>query len=202
MEIILASTSPYRRRLLERLHLKFRSISPEIDETPLLHEKPAAMAQRLARQKARSVAEHHPDAMVIGSDQVASINGSIIGKPGNFDRAKAQLQSFSGREVQFYTAVNLVCLNRNLERFHVEPFNVRFRSLNNRQIEDYLRRDQPYDCAGSFKVEGLGIVLFEGMAGNDPTSLEGLPLIRLTDLLTDAGIDILGTSKLLPISDE
>jgi septum formation protein len=202
MEIILASTSPYRRRLLERLHLKFRSISPEIDETPLLHEKPAAMTQRLARQKARSVAEHHPDAMVIGSDQVASINGSIIGKPGNFDRAKAQLQSFSGREVQFYTAVNLVCLNRNLERFHVEPFNVRFRSLNNRQIEDYLRRDQPYDCAGSFKVEGLGIVLFEGMAGNDPTSLEGLPLIRLTDLLTDAGIDILGTSKLLPISDE
>ncbi len=202
MDIILASTSPHRRRLLQRLQFSFRCIPPQIDETALLHEEPAAMAQRLARQKARFVAELYPDALVIGSDQVASIEGSVIGKPGNFERAKAQLQNCSGREVQFYTAVNLVCLNRNLEQFHVEPFNVRFRTLNNLQIENYLLREQPYDCAGSFKVEGLGIVLFEGMTGNDPTSLEGLPLIKLTELLTDAGIDMLDRFNLFSISDE
>jgi len=149
------------------------------------------MAQRLAQLKARSVAERYPDAVVIGSDQVASIEGAILGKPGNFDRATTQLQNCSGRDVQFYTAVAVVCLDRNLEQFHVEPFNVRFRTLNEVHIANYLRLEQPYDCAGSFKVEGLGIVLFEGMTGNDPTSLEGLPLIKLTELLADAGLDVL-----------
>jgi septum formation protein len=191
MDIILASTSPYRRRLLERLQISFRCIPPEMDEYPLFGEFPPAMVQRLARLKARSVAERYPEAMVIGSDQVASIDGSIIGKPGNFDRAAAQLRSSSGRDVWFYTAVALVCLEQGVEQFHVEPFNVRFRTLNDRQIANYLHREQPYDCAGSFKVEGLGIALFESLTGNDPTSLEGLPLIKLTELLTDAGLDIL-----------
>ena len=149
------------------------------------------MALRLARLKAKSVAERYPGAVVIGSDQVACIEGSILGKPGSFDRAKAQLRSSSGRTVQFHTAVALVCLDRGLERLHVEPFNVRFRILNDIQITNYLRREQPYDCAGSFKIEGLGIALLEGLTGNDPTSLEGLPLIKLTELLTEVGLDIL-----------
>ena len=191
MDIILASTSPYRRRLLERLQLSFSCISPEVEEISLSGEMPAAMAKRLALLKAQSVAERYPDAVVIGSDQVAFIEGSILGKPGSFDRAKAQLRSCSGRAVQFYTAVAVVCLDRGLERLHVEPFNVRLRVLNDIQISNYLRREQPYDCAGSFKIEGLGIALFESLTGNDPTSLEGLPLIKLIELLTEVGLDIL-----------
>lgn len=190
MDIILASTSPYRRRLLERLQLRFRCIPPEIDEATLPGESSAALAQRLARLKARAVADRYPSAVVIGSDQVASIGGYILGKPGNFDNAAAQLRRSSGRVVQFYTAVAIVCLDRGLERFHVEPFSVSFRTLNDIQIANYLHREQPYDCAGSFKVEGLGIALFEGLSGNDPTSLEGLPLVTLTDLLMEAEIDI------------
>jgi septum formation protein len=191
MDIILASSSPYRRRLLERLQLTFQCIPPEIEEIPLSGEMPAAMAQRLARVKAQSVAAFFPNAIVIGSDQVASIEGSILGKPGSFDMAEAQLRTCSGRDVRFHTAVTLVCLERGLERFHVEPFDVRFRILSATQIANYLRREQPYDCAGSFKVEGLGIALFEGLTGNDPTSLEGLPLIKLTELLAEAGLDVL-----------
>jgi septum formation protein len=191
MDIILASTSPYRRRLLERLQFTFRCVPPEVEEIPLHGEAPAMVAQRLAQLKARSVAERYPDAVVIGSDQIASIEGAVLGKPGNFARATEQLRRCSGRDVQFYTALALVCRDRDMERFHVEPFRVRFRTLNEKQIANYLRREQPYDCAGSFKVEGLGIVLFEGMTGNDPTSLEGLPLIKLTELLADAGLDVL-----------
>jgi len=190
MDIILASISPYRRRLLERLQIPFGCIPPEVEEIPLPDETPIALAERLARLKAVAVAKLHPDGLVIGSDQVASIDGSIIGKPGTYDRAMAQLQCCSGREVQFYTALSLVCLGRNLEEFHVEPYKVRFRKFDDSQIENYLRREQPYDCAGSFKVEGLGIALLEGMSGNDPTSLEGLPLIKLCELLSNAGVDI------------
>lgn len=191
MDIILASTSPYRQRLLERLQITFRCIAPRTDESPLPGELPAALAQRLARAKAQSIAALHRDALVIGCDQVASIEGHIMGKPGSFDSAEAQLRRSSGREVQFHTALALVSLNRGLERFHVEPFSVRFRTLSNAQIIDYLLREQPYDCAGSFKIEGLGIALFQGLEGNDPTALEGLPLIKLTDLLGEAGLDIL-----------
>jgi septum formation protein len=191
MDIILASTSPHRRRLLERLQIRFRCIFPEIEEATLSGESPAAMALRLARLKARAIADRYPEAVVIGSDQVASVEGYILGKPGNFDNAAAQLRRSSGRAVQFHTAVAVVCLDRELERFQVEPFNVLFRTLNDRQIENYLHREQPYDCAGSFKVEGLGIALFEGLTGNDPSSLEGLPLVALTDLLMEAGLDIL-----------
>tara|TARA_B110000503_G_scaffold32105_2_gene52113 strand:- start:4535 stop:5116 length:582 start_codon:yes stop_codon:yes gene_type:complete len=191
MDIILASTSPYRRALLERLQFDFRCIAPDVDEEPVPGESPCDLAQRLSRAKAHTVAELHPNALVIGSDQVASIDDRKIGKPGNFEAAKAQLQLSSGRDVQFYTGVALACRARGLERFHVEPFNVRFRILSEAQITQYLEREQPYDCAGSFKVEGLGIALFEQMVGNDPTSLEGLPLIKLTELLAAAGLDIL-----------
>lgn len=192
MDIILASTSPYRRRLLERLRLPFRCISPDVDETPLPGESPSALAGRLARSKARSVAVQNPGAVVIGSDQVATIGGHIIGKPGNFEAAKEQLKRASGREAHFYTAVALECIDRNLQRFHVEPFTVRFRALSDDQIVNYLHLEQPYDCAGSFKVESLGIALFDGLTGNDPTSLEGLPLIKLVELLASAEIRVLG----------
>ena len=191
MDIILASTSPYRRRLLERLQIRFRCIPPEVREKPLSGESPPAISERLALLKAEAVADCHPAALVIGSDQDASIDGNIIGKPGNFDKAAAQLRRSSGREVQFYTAVALVSRERGLERCHVEPFRVRFRNLSDKQIANYLVREQPYDCAGSFKVEGLGIALLESLTGDDPTSLEGLPLIKLTELLADAGLDIL-----------
>jgi septum formation protein len=191
MDIILASTSLYRRRLLERLQIPFRCISPQADETPLAGETPSELAPRLALTKARSVARLHPDAVVIGSDQVATIEGHIIGKPGSFEPAKKQLQDSSGRDIHFYTAVSIVLQGQQLERFHVEPTTAHFRTLNDIQIEDYLNKEQPYDCAGSFKIEGLGITLFEGITGNDPTALEGLPLIKLTELLGEAGVGVL-----------
>ena len=191
MDIILASTSPYRRRLLERLQLDFRCIAPQVDEDTLAGEPPQAMAARLSLQKAQAVARLHPGALVIGSDQVASIDDQKIGKPGNFENATAQLTASSGREVIFYTGIALVCAAQGFEQFHVEPFTVRFRELSATQIANYLRREQPYDCAGSFKAEGLGIALFEQLAGNDPSSLEGLPLIKLNELLANAGVEVL-----------
>jgi MAF protein len=137
------------------------------------------------------VANLHPHALVIGSDQVAAIDNEVYGKPGNFDVAKRQLLTSSGKEVRFYTAVTLTCLDQGLEQSHVEVFSVHFRTLTDTQIVDYLRREQPYDCAGSFKAEGLGIALFARLEGNDPTSLEGLPLIKLTELLAVAGVNVL-----------
>lgn len=193
MEIILASTSTYRRRLLERLGLEFKCIAPDTDETPLPEESPVDMAKRLAGCKARSVAELYPEALVIGCDQVGAVNGRVLGKPGSFEIAAAQLRHAAGKEVHFYTGIALVCINRDFEQFHVEPFQVRFRKLSEQQIENYLHREEPYDCAGSFKVEGLGIALFEALIGNDPTSLEGLPLIKLTEMLALADIHILGS---------
>ena len=190
MNIILATTSPYRRRLLERLQLPFRCVSPETDETPLPDEAPAALAVRLARAKAESIARLQPGALVIGSDQVASIEGSIMGKPGNFNNASAQLRSSSGREVVFYTAIALMAPNRDQERFHVERFCVRFRALSDSQIANYLHREQPYDCAGSFKAEALGISLFTAVHSNDPSALIGLPLIDCCSLLADFGLKI------------
>ncbi len=191
MEIILASTSSYRRALLERLQVKFQCIPPCVAEDAVAGETPAGMAERLARSKAQAVASLHPRALVIGSDQVAAIDDEVFGKPGNFENAKIQLRASSGREVRFYTAVTLICPDRALERSHVELFSVHFRTLSDAQIANYLQREQPYDCAGSFKVEGLGIALFEKLVGDDPTSLEGLPLIKLSKLLADAGVDVL-----------
>ena len=192
MDIILASTSPYRQQLLRRLGLPFRCIAPAVAESHLPLESPSAMAGRLALAKARSVALAHPAALVIGSDQVAAVGDEILGKPGTHEAARRQLQASSGREVRFYTGVALVGAANDFERFHVEPFSVYFRELDDKSIENYLLRDTPYDCAGSFKCEGLGIALFERLAGQDPTSLEGLPLIALTGMLAEAGCPVLG----------
>jgi MAF protein len=191
MDIILASTSPYRRRLLERLHLDFRCVAPTTDESPMPGEAPAATAARLARLKAQSVASAYPEALVIGSDQVASIDRVQMGKPGSHEAAQQQLRASSGREVCFHTGIALLSLARGVQQFHVEPFRVQFRTLGDAQIARYLASEQPYDCAGSFKVEGLGIALFERLTGSDPSSLEGLPLIALTGMLHLAGVEVL-----------
>lgn len=191
MDLILASTSPYRRRLLERLQLPFRCVPPAIEEHRCPGEKPGAMAGRLALEKARAVAATEPGAVVVGSDQVASLDGVVLGKPGSHAAAREQLRASSGRAVRFWTGLAVVCQMRELELCHTEPFSVHFRDLGDTAIDDYLARERPFDCAGSFKWEGLGIALFEKLEGNDPTSLEGLPLITLTTLLGQAGIDVL-----------
>ena len=188
MELILASTSPYRRQLLQRLAIPFRCESPDTDEAPLPGESPAALACRLATAKAASVAARFPEALVLGSDQVASIDDNCIGKPGNHENAVIQLRASSGRRVSFFTGLTLLSHSRGLKLEIMEPFTVEFRSLNETEIESYLQREQPYDCAGSFKCEGLGISLFERMSGDDPTSLEGLPLIATSKLLRTAGL--------------
>lgn len=188
MQIVLASTSPYRRRLLDRLQLDFRCEPPAVDETALPGETARELAARLALAKARSVAQLAPESLVIGSDQAAELDGRILGKPGHHGAALAQLRTCSGREVIFHTGLALTWTSRGHEEVHVEPFSVTFRSLAAAQLDDYLRRDTPYDCAGSFKVEGLGIALFERLTGADPTSLEGLPLIALTGALGRLGL--------------
>lgn len=188
MQLILASTSPYRRQLLQRLQLPFTCEPPGTDETPLANETPAALAQRLACAKAQSVSETHPDALVIGSDQVAALENQLLHKPGDHRRATRQLQACSGQNVVFHTGLCLMRAQDSLCLSCVIPFEVQFRVLSDLQIQRYLERDQPYDCAGSFKVESLGITLFERMAGEDPTALEGLPLIALTSLLQRAGV--------------
>lgn len=196
MTLILASTSPYRKALLERLQMPFTCEAPGVAETPLAGEAPAERAARLAREKARAVAARYPGAAVVGSDQVAALDGDILDKPGGHERATAQLRACSGRTVAFHTAVTLIApgLEHNrFERTHVEPFEVVFRPLADTEIEYYLRRDRPYDCAGSFKWESLGIALFERLAGDDPTGLEGLPLIALTRLLAAAGYPVLAS---------
>jgi septum formation protein len=193
MDLILASTSVYRKNLLQRLGIAFDCHAPGCDETALAGEAAPQLAGRLALLKARAVANRFPGALVVGSDQVASIDGSIIGKPGDYERASAQLHASSGREVRFYTGIALCSIHQALERCHVEPFGVVFRTLSATEIDNYLQREQPYDCAGSFKCEALGITLFSRMVGDDPTSLEGLPLIHLASMLREAGMDPLAT---------
>ena len=188
MDLILASTSPYRKRLLERLQIPFRCVAPQVDETPLPGEPPGRLAQRLALAKARAVLAENPGSLVIGSDQVASIDGSCIGKPGSHAAATAQLQASAGRRVDFYTAVALLGGAAGQVPCELVSFSVQFRDLDDAEIERYLKADQPYDCAGSFKCEGLGITLLDCMIGDDPTALEGLPLIALARLLRGAGI--------------
>jgi septum formation protein len=185
--LVLGSTSPYRRALLARLGIAFETARPEVDETPALGETPEALAIRLADAKARAVAQRHPDAWVIGADQVAELGGSALGKPGSFERAADQLAAASGKRVAFHTAV---CLHRRADRrsiaFH-DLTVVQFRALDNAEIERYLHAEQPYDCAGSFKAEGLGIALFESIETRDPTALVGLPLIALSSALRQVG---------------
>jgi septum formation protein len=188
-ELILASTSRYRRELLERLRLPFRALSPEVDETPLLGEAPAALAERLALAKARAVAQRFPDAVVIGSDQVADVDGRPLGKPGDHARATAQLRAMSGRAVVFQTAVAVVRAATGFAEVRRAAVTARFRALADDEIEFYLRADAPYDCAGSAKSETLGIALLEAIESDDPTALVGLPLMRTCALLRAAGID-------------
>jgi septum formation protein len=195
--LILASSSAYRRELLGRLRLPFEAIAPQIDEAPLPGEAPEATALRLARAKAQAIALQHPGALVIGSDQVATLDGEQIGKPGDHARALAQLQTMRGREVVFHTALCLwdgrvadpaaACQLENVRVF------VRFRDLPDAELDAYLRIEQPYDCAGSAKNEGLGIALLERIESNDPTALTGLPLITLTGMLRHAGLRFFGT---------
>lgn len=185
--LILASTSRYRRELLTRLRLPFEAVAPEVDESAHPGEAPAALAERLALAKARAVAALRPGAIVIGSDQVADLGGEAIGKPGTHEAAAAQLRRMSGREVVFQTAVAVVAPGlAAIERAEVR---VRFRELSDAAIETYLRADQPYDCAGSAKVESLGVALLDAVESDDPTALVGLPLIRTCALLRRAGLE-------------
>ena len=187
--LILGSTSRYRRELLERLRLPFTVVSPEVDETPAPGEAPAALACRLALAKAQAVARAHPGAVVIGSDQVADVDGQPMGKPGSHERAVAQLRTLSGRQVVFQTAVAVVRADTAFAEVSLAPVTVRFRALADAEIERYLRLEQPYDCAGSAKCETLGIALLEAIESDDPTALIGLPLIRTAQLLRAAGLD-------------
>ena len=188
--LLLASTSVYRRELLARLGLPFEVFSPMVDETPLLAEAPQSTALRLAEAKARAGASALPGALVIGSDQVAEVDGERLDKPGEHARAVQQLTLLSGRWAMFHTAVVLLNTQTGAIRKQLVPTRVYFRPLNSRQIEAYLRRERPYDCAGSAKSEGLGIALIRSIEGSDPTALIGLPLIALTEMLSAEGVNI------------
>ncbi|RYF81169.1 MAG: septum formation inhibitor Maf [Comamonadaceae bacterium] len=189
--VILGSTSRYRRGLMERLQMPFDVHAPEVDESPLPGESPAALATRLALAKARAVARRFPDAVVIGSDQVADLDGEALGKPGDHARAVAQLQRMRGRTLVFQTALAVVCEATGFAQQDLAPVRVVFRDLSDAAIEQYLRAEEPYDCAGSAKSEGLGIALLESIDSDDPTALVGLPLIRTCRLLRAAGITLL-----------
>ncbi|MDT7522705.1 Maf family nucleotide pyrophosphatase [Rhodoferax sp. TBRC 17198] len=189
-KLVLGSTSVYRRELLARLRLPFIVAAPDVDETPLPGEAPAALARRLALAKARAVADTHPDCIVIGSDQVADLHGQPLGKPGTHDRAVAQLQAMRGQTVIFQTAVAVVCKASGFVQEDLAPVRVQFRDLGDAEIEQYLRAETPYDCAGSAKSEGLGISLLEAIDNDDPTALVGLPLIRTCRMLRAAGLNL------------
>lgn len=187
--LILGSTSRYRREMLQRLRIPFDIQAPEVDETPGATELPADLALRLAIAKARAVAHHHPDAVVIGSDQVADLDGTPVGKPGTHAKATEQLRAMRGKAIVFQTAVAVVHLARGYEGSALVPVTVRFRDLSDAEIEHYLQAEQPYDCAGSAKSEALGIALLSAIESDDPTALVGLPLIKTCELLRAAGID-------------
>ncbi len=189
--LILGSTSRYRHELLSRLRLPFDAVAPRVDETPNPGEQPAELARRLALEKARDVSQRHPQAVVIGSDQVADLNGQPLGKPGTHERAVEQLRRMRGQTVVFQTALAVVCEATGFEQCDMAAVSVVFRDLSDREIEHYLRTEQPYDCAGSAKSEGLGIALLERIDNDDPTALVGLPLIRTCRLIRAAGVEIL-----------
>ena len=189
--VVLGSTSRYRRELLERLRIPFDVTAPEVDETPQAGEHPKALALRLALAKAQAVAALHPEAVVIGSDQVADLGGQPLGKPGDHARAVAQLRQMRGQTVIFQTALAVVCLASGFEEVDLAEVRVVFRDLSDAEVEAYLHAEQPYDCAGSAKSEGLGIALLESIDNDDPTALIGLPLIRTARLLRKAGVKLL-----------
>ena len=189
-DLILASSSIYRRELLAKLKLNFNHQSPEVDESPKAYETPEQVALRLAIEKAQAIAHLHPHSLIIGSDQVASLKGKQLFKPGNHEQAIKQLELCSGQNVEFYTSICLINSSTKQQQTSVEKYTVNFRKLTPIQIERYLKAEQPYDCAGSFKMEGLGICLFTSISGEDPNTLIGLPLIRLIDMLRNEGINI------------
>lgn len=188
--LVLASTSPFRRELLSRLGLAFETDDPAVDESPRKGERPTDLVCRLAVAKARAVAQRHPDSLIIGSDQVACLDDSILGKPGDAQRAAEQLAASSGKSVTFFTGLCLLNAATRLAQVRCEPFTVHFRRLTAAQIHRYLQAEKPFNCAGSFKSEGLGITLFEKMEGDDPSALIGLPLIRLVTMLASAGVQL------------
>jgi septum formation protein len=189
--LVLGSTSRYRRELLSRLNVPFEVAAPDVDETPLPNEAPAALAQRLALAKAQAVAAKFPQAVVIGSDQVADLHGKPLGKPGTHERAVEQLRKMRGQTVIFQTALAVLCLETGFAQQDIAAVRVVFRDLSDAEIENYLRIEQPYDCAGSAKSEGLGIALLERIDNDDPTALIGLPLIRTARMIRAAGVKLL-----------
>jgi len=191
MQLILASTSPFRKSVLEKLGLPFDCHAPEVDEAPQPHETPAQLVERLSIAKAQAIAAHLQQGLVIGSDQVAVIDDEILGKPGNHENAVAQLERASGKTVTFLTGLALVNAESGAIQAEVVPFKVVFRQLTQPQIVNYLNAEQPYNCAGSFKSEGLGIALFDRLEGDDPNTLIGLPLIRLIRMLEKEGMTVI-----------
>ena len=191
MKLILASTSPFRKAILNKLGIAFDTVSPEVNETALDNETPQQLVERLSIAKAKAVADKISDALVIGSDQVSVINGEIIGKPHTHENAVKQLQNASGKTVTFYTGLCLYNSSTRQYQSEVVPFNVVFRTLSDSQIESYLKKEEPYNCAGSFKSEALGIILFEKLEGEDPNTLMGLPLIRLVKMLEKENFPVL-----------
>jgi len=189
--LILASSSIYRRELLHKLKIPFSCVSPQVDETPLEDEKPHITALRLAQEKAMKVGKEHPHALVIGCDQVATLDGEQLGKPLNHNNATKQLQMMRGREVTFYSALCLYNASTGNMQAETVPYLVKFRQLTDEEIENYLNKEQPYHCAGSAKSEGLGIVLIERMLGEDPNALIGLPLIKLVGMLQNEGVNVI-----------
>ncbi|QBY05787.1 septum formation inhibitor Maf [Thalassotalea sp. HSM 43] len=195
-QLVLGSTSPFRKALLEKLGVPFACAKPDVDETALADESPEQLVARLAEQKANAVAAQYPDALIIGSDQVAVCDGNILGKPHTHENAIKQLQSFSGKTVTFLTGLCLYNSATQNSQVIVEPFYVSFRELSLTEIDNYLKAEQPYNCAGSFKSEALGICLFDSLQGDDPNSLIGLPLIKLHQLLKNEGYDVLAKQSL------
>ena len=191
LTLVLASTSPFRKSVLERLQIPYKTFAPKIDESPLPNEVPAKLVKRLAELKANSAQSAYPQALIIGSDQVAVIDDKILGKPGNHEQAVKQLTFASGKQVDFLTGLCLLNTKTNQTQTDIVRFSVKFRQLTLSQIENYLQKDKPYNCSGSFKSEGLGIALLDEMLGNDPTAIIGLPLIRLVRMLEAEGISVI-----------
>ncbi|MBR9911556.1 MAG: septum formation inhibitor Maf [Gammaproteobacteria bacterium] len=189
-QIILASSSAYRRQLIEKLGINAESVSPAIDESALPGESPRELVERLSTSKAKALARRFPEHLIIGSDQVAELDGSLITKPGNHSRARQQLLACNGKVVRFHTGLCLYNSASDRQQYRLATTEVKFRQLQEDQVERYLRQEQPYNCAGSFKAEGLGICLFEYLRSNDPSALIGLPLIDLTSLLLNEGIEL------------
>lgn len=188
--LILGSSSPFRKELMERLCLDFQTFSPDIDETQQSNETAEEMVKRLSLEKAKTIAKEHPNALIIGSDQCAILNDKILGKPGDHPNAMMQLRQSSGQHVNFLTGLCLYDSRSQEYQLDLIPYGVEFRDLSRIEIERYLLKEQPYNCAGSFKSEGLGITLFKGFTGSDPTALIGLPLIRLSEMLRHKGFSL------------